>query len=74
MQNHDLNRIYIKNNHLVPKSVRVTKNRSRTWQTGYNPKYDIVVISKDGTIGDIYTISGLNVALPKTPNSIYIAY
>jgi hypothetical protein len=67
LQNHDLNRIYIKNNHLVPNSVRVTKNRSRTWQTGYNPKYDIVVISKDGTIGDIYTISGLNVALPKTP-------
>ena len=67
MQNQDLNRIYIKNNHLVPKSVRVTKNRSRTWHAGYNQKYDIVVISKDGTIGDIYTISGLNVALPKEP-------
>ena len=67
MQNQGLNRIYIKNNHLVPKSVRATKNRSHSWQPGYNKKYDIVIVSKDGTIGDIYTVSGLNIALPSTP-------
>tara|TARA_R100001530_G_scaffold59946_2_gene43353 strand:+ start:703 stop:2946 length:2244 start_codon:yes stop_codon:yes gene_type:complete len=67
LQNQGLNRIYIKNNHLVPKSVRATKNRSHSWQSGYNKKYDIVVISKDGTIGDIYTISGLSIALPLAP-------
>ena len=67
MQNRDLNKIYKIVNHLVPKSVRSTKNRSHSWSSGYNKKYDIVVISKDGTIGDIYNISGLNVALPSTP-------
>ena len=34
---------------------------------GYNEKYDIVVISHDGTIGDIYDINCVKIALPSTP-------
>ena len=68
MLNHDLNKLYKKVNHLVSKSVRATKNRSHTWKPGYNKKYDIVVISQDGTIGDILNISGLSIALPLEPN------
>jgi len=67
LPNQDLNKIYKIINHLVPKSVRVSKNRSHTWIPGYNAKYDIVIISKDGTIGDIICVSGLNIALPLTP-------
>ena len=67
MLNQDLNKIYKIINHLVPKSVRISKNRSHTWTPGYNAKYDIVIISKDGTIGDIICVSGLNIALPLTP-------
>ena len=52
---------------VVPNGVLKRKNNSRSWQYGYNHKYDIVVISKDGTVGDIYNISGLKVALPKPP-------
>ena len=71
MQKEDQNSIYrIVQDH-VPKSVIVVKNKSKTWEYGYNEKYDMVVISKDGTIGDIYSISGLLVALPSTPDDVY---
>jgi len=71
LQKEDQNSIYrIVQDH-VPKSVIVVKNKSKTWEYGYNEKYDMVVISKDGTIGDIYSISGLLVALPSTPDDVY---
>ncbi len=55
----------------MPKSVLVSKNKAKSWEYGYNDKYDMVVISKDGTVGDVYNISGLNIALPETPDSVY---
>jgi len=71
LQKEDQNSIYrIVQDH-VPKSVIVVKNKSKTWEYGYNEKYDMVVISKDGTIGDIYSISGLLIALPSTPDDVY---
>jgi hypothetical protein len=51
----------------VPKSVVTTRNKKKAWAYGYSSDYDFVVISKDGTIGDIYEIGGLKVALPSTP-------
>ncbi len=51
----------------VPKAVVSNKNRNRSWLYGYNTKYDIVVISKTGEIGDIIETSGLKIALPKAP-------
>jgi hypothetical protein len=52
---------------VVPKNVIASKNRAKSWQYGYEPKYDIVVISKTGQIGDIINIQGLKIALPATP-------
>ncbi len=40
-------------------------NRYKKWKYGYNKEYDFVVISKDGTIGQIYEIQGLKVAVPE---------
>jgi len=40
-------------------------NKSKKWEYGYNKEHDIVIISKDGTIGDIYEIQNLRIALPK---------
>jgi hypothetical protein len=40
-------------------------NRYKKWKYGYNKEYDFVVISKDGTIGQIYEIQGLKVAIPE---------
>jgi hypothetical protein len=71
LQNQDQNKLYIKLHDVVPKNVLSTKNKARTWQYGYNDKYDIVVISKSGQIQDIININGLRIALPKPPNNIY---
>lgn len=45
------------------------KNRLKAWRYGYDPKYDMVVISKNGTIGEVVCIEGLNIALPAAPKS-----
>jgi len=47
------------------------KNKAKNWEYGYNEKYDIIVISKDGTVGDIYEVQGLKIGLPKTPSKYY---
>ena len=54
----------------VPKSVVTTRNKKKAWSYGYSSDYDFVVISKDGTIGDIYEIAGLKVALPSNPSKV----
>jgi len=48
----------------VPKNVLVRKNQASTWSYGYNEKYDMVVISKTGKVGEVVNISGLNIGLP----------
>ena len=67
LQNHDPSKLYVLLDNVVPKNVLARKNKAHAWQPGYNEKYDIIVISKDGTIGDIYFINNLKIALPSTP-------
>ena len=45
------------------------KNKAKTWKYGYNEKYKLVIISRNGTLGDIYEISNVIIGLPKTPKS-----
>ena len=45
-------------------------NKKKAWKYGYNKEHDVVVISKDGTIGDVYSIQNLNIALPRTPKNV----
>ena len=45
-------------------------NKSKKWKYGYNKEHDIVVISKDGTVGEVYEIQNLKIALPKQPKNI----
>jgi hypothetical protein len=47
------------------------KNKKASWEYGYDEKYDMIVISKNGTIGEIYNVNGLYIALPATPDNIY---
>ena len=51
----------------IPKQVLATKNKAKTWKYGYNSKYDVIIISQDGTVGEVYEIQNLRVALPKSP-------
>ena len=46
-------------------------NKGKKWKYGYNKEHDVVVISKNGTIGDIYNIQNLKIALPKTPKNVH---
>ena len=63
-------RLYVVENNNIPKSVLSKKNKAKTWGYGYNEKYDVVIISKDGTLGEIYNINGLKVGLPTTPANL----
>ena len=45
-------------------------NKSKKWKYGYNKEHDIIVISKTGQIGDVYSIQNLKIALPKEPAKV----
>ena len=71
MQNNELkNKLYTKHKDFIPRAVVANKNRAKTWHYGYNEKYEVVVISKTGQIGDIINVSGLDIALPPTPRGL----
>lgn len=46
------------------------RNKNKLWQYGYDEKNDIIIISKDGTLGDIYLINGIKIGLPRTPQHL----
>ena len=71
MQKEDLNKLYqVIPNH-VSKQSMLKMNQHKSWKYGYNPKHDLVVISQDGTVGEIYNINGLLIGLPLQPKKIY---
>ena len=71
MQKKDLNNLYTRISDFLPANTIHMKNKAKSWAYGYDEKHDLVVISKDGTIGDIYEINGLNIALPSVPKDVY---
>lgn len=70
MQNEDLHSLYRVIDNYIPKGILKKKNRNRSWKYGYDEKYDVVIISKTGEIGEVYEINGLRIGLPKAPESI----
>jgi hypothetical protein len=54
---------------ILPDYISNSIKHSKEWKYGYDEKYDIVVISKDGTLGDVYEINGLKVGLPRVPKN-----
>ena len=55
----------------VPDSVRKRKNKKKEWKYGYNIDHDIVIISKEGTLGDVVEIQNLKIGLPLQPKKVY---
>ena len=55
----------------ISKSVIESNNKKKSWNYGYNEKYDVVVISKDGTIGEVVEVQNLKIALPSVPNNVH---
>ena len=70
LQSEDQNRLFYVVKNLITKPALTNKNKAKSWIYGYSEKYDMVVISKTGQIGDIVNINGLTIALPLVPNEI----
>jgi len=54
---------HVVEDHIKPKVVN-RLNRLKKWKYGYDKEHDVVVISKTGQIGEIYSIQNLLIALP----------
>ena len=46
-------------------------NKGKKWKYGYDKDHDIIVLSRDGQIGEIIEIQNLVIALPKAPKDVY---
>jgi hypothetical protein len=46
-------------------------NRYKKWTKGYNADIDAIIISNDGTIGEVVEVQNLKIALPLKPKEIY---
>ena len=71
MQKEGQNNLYVTLKDYVPSNVLKNKNKAKSWKYGYDEKYDLVVISKTGEIGEIVSIQGLPIALPLAPKKVY---
>ena len=57
--------------HIKPKILK-RKNRYKKWEYGYDVEHDIVIISKDGTVGNVVEIQNLKIALPAEPDNVHV--
>jgi hypothetical protein len=71
LQNEDQSKLYTVVTNHIDKNVVRNRNNKKSWVYGYDEKYNIVIISKDGTLGDVYNINGLYIGLPAVPDLIY---
>jgi len=55
----------------VKKTTITRMNRGKKWKYGYDKEHDLIVLSKNGVIGEIIEIQNLVIALPKPPKEIY---
>ena len=58
-------------NDYIKPSVIKKNNRHKKWSYGYNADHDIVIISKDGTLGEVVQIQNLVIGLPSEPDKVY---
>lgn len=52
---------------LIDEKVIENRNKQNSWDYGYNKEYDVIIISKNGTLGPIYHVNGINIGLPAKP-------
>jgi len=65
------NNLYEVLKNYIPDSVVQKRNKEKSWVYGYDLKHDIVVISKDGTLGEVLKINGVYIGLPKEKSKVY---
>ena len=54
----------------IKENVIKKNNRYKKWEYGYNKEYDVVIISKNGTIGEVIEMQNLAIALPAVPKEV----
>jgi hypothetical protein len=55
----------------IKKTTISRMNKGKKWKYGYNKEQDLIVLSRDGRIGEIIQIQNLVIALPKVPKDVY---
>ncbi len=55
----------------VKKTTISRLNKGKKWKYGYNKEHDVIVLSRNGQIGEIIEIQNLAIALPKAPKQVY---
>lgn len=53
---------------VIDDKTRLLKNKMQSWNYGYDESIDTVIISKDGTLGEVYNVCGLNIGFPVIPD------
>ena len=48
----------------IPNQILKKRNKKKSWEYGYNEEFDMVIVSKDGTISQPYMLSGLMICPP----------
>jgi hypothetical protein len=71
LQNEDQSKLYEVVANYIDKNVVKNRNNKKSWVYGYDEKYNIVIISKDGTLGDVYNVNGLYIGLPAVPDLVH---
>jgi hypothetical protein len=71
LQKEELSRDLYSVVNVIPNQVLKNKNKAKTFEYGYNEKYDLVVISRDGTVGQVININGINIGLPVNSAGAY---
>lgn len=54
---------------IVNEKTRILRNKVKSWKYGYDESIDTVIISKDGTLGEIYNVAGIRVGFPQAPTN-----
>ena len=55
----------------IKKTTISRMNKGKKWKYGYNKEQDLIVLSRNGQIGEIIEIQNLAIALPKVPKDVY---
>lgn len=71
LQNEDQSKLYSVVTDYIDKNVVKNRNNKKAWVYGYDEKYNIVIASKDGTLGEVYNVNGLYIGLPAVPDLVY---
>ncbi len=53
---------------VIDNKTRLIRNKAKQWKYGYDKSIDTVIISKDGTLGEVYVINGLKIGFPQCPD------